>query len=99
MTADVQRSRIELQQYMSPEEIHHALHAGEFSELLAGRDPGDPPAEDENENGPQPGSADQGVRGKTYASTRAWLRTLTPHEIVSLHRSGALDDVLRGDRS
>jgi len=44
-------------------------------------------------------AADQGVRGETYASTRAWLRTLTPHAIVGLHRSGALDDVLRGDQS
>lgn len=76
---------------MSTDEIVKARKDGRLDDLLAGNDP---------ERSPEafaPPGADQGPRGKTWASTREWLRDLDSDTIVWLHREGHLDRLLKGE--
>jgi hypothetical protein len=77
---------------MTPEQIAEAFDAGRLDEYMGRRVP-----EPEAEEGPSPGGADQGARGKTYANTRERLRDLSPAEIDRLHKEGALDAYMRGE--
>lgn len=80
MTEVVQRSLAQVQR-MKAEEINRALKAGELSELLAGRDPGDdaPPIE------------------KAEQVTREQLKTMSSTEIVQAHNEGRLADLMGGE--
>jgi hypothetical protein len=63
-----QLSRAELRQ-MPPAEIVKARREGKLSELLAGRDPGEP--EEERNRYTPPPDTPEGAQGKTYPSARA----------------------------
>jgi hypothetical protein len=79
---------------MPPEAIVKARREGKLRELLAGRDPG----RREEQGFKPPEGIDQGARGKrsSYSSERAWLRDLSPDQIVELRKAGSLDGILGG---
>jgi hypothetical protein len=77
---------------MSPEEIVQAHKEGRLSELLAGREPGQPEFVL-----PEVPGIDQGARGRTFKDSREWLRSLRPEQIVELHKAGKLDALLDGE--
>ena len=92
MTDKPQLTKAELGN-MPEDAIAQALKAGQFDELLAGRGPGaEPPPAFE-----PPEGADQGARGKRYATPGEWLRSLPPDEVVRLLHEGLLDPLLRGE--
>jgi hypothetical protein len=91
--APIQRSRAELQS-MPTQEIVRAHDAGELDELLAGRDPGGPLPDVQDE--PRLGNADQGARGERPLAqlTRADLAGMSSAEIVRAQNEGRLDELL-----
>jgi hypothetical protein len=79
---------------MTAEQIAKARRDGRLDELLAGDDPG----RQHEPFTPPVDPADQGARGRTYGSSREWLRSLSPDEVVRLRQEGALDELLRGEQ-
>jgi ABC-type amino acid transport substrate-binding protein len=73
---------------MSPEQIVKALREGRLDAVLAGNDPALA-----GEFVP-PEGADQGARGKTFRSSRDWLRSLSADQIVAELKAGRLDGIL-----
>lgn len=94
----VQLSAAELRQ-MGPEAIVAARRAGQFSELLAGRDPGSLDETVPADTAPPVGSADQGARhGPNLGGqlTVAELQSMTPEAIVEARKAGRLESLRVG---
>ncbi|MFN0154163.1 MAG: hypothetical protein ACKVUT_07265 [Gaiella sp.] len=87
---------------MTPAAIDAAHRRGQFSELLAGRDPGTHDAEladavRPSETAPRRGSADQGARQTETAGQIvdvSAIRSMTPEQIVKAHDEGRFDSLL-----
>jgi hypothetical protein len=89
----IQRSYAEMKQ-MPPEEIVRARKAGEFAELMAGRDPGRPTSANEpaSVDVRPAGSADQGARDVPNFGQVGLeeLRRMTPEQRVQARKEGRL---------